>query len=202
MSRSDNMAAVRARDTVPELALRKALWAAGMRGFRVHMKVPGHPDIAFTRRRVAVFVDGCYWHGCPEHYSSPRTHVDFWAKKLRENVARDRASDIALLADGWVPVHLWVHELKNLDRAVAAIRAQMERVVGAQGISDRRTDPYLAPWYVCQCGSVDVQVVAVAGHGSLKPNAEYPIASATVSCRICGLESERHVTHHLHSRRA
>jgi len=76
------------------------------------------PDITFTRRRVAVFVDGCFWHGCPEHQRKPRSNVDYWKPKLDANVARDRRVDAALLAAGWRVVRVWEHE----DPADAAAR--------------------------------------------------------------------------------
>lgn len=102
------------RDTQPEIALRKELHARGLR-FRKDflLRAPGRsvrPDIVFTRARVAVFVDGCFWHCCPEHGTKPRSNSDYWGPKLARNVARDRAVDGALAADGWVVVRGWEHE--------------------------------------------------------------------------------------------
>ena len=86
------MASVRTSGTKPELELRHRLHKAGLR-YRVAHPVPGRPrrtiDVAFTRRRIAVFVDGCFWHGCPLHASAPKTNAAFWAAKVAENVARD-----------------------------------------------------------------------------------------------------------------
>lgn len=109
----ESMRANRSRDTKPELALRRALHALGLR-YRVHIRpVPDaacEPDIIFTRRRVAVFVDGCYWHGCPQHHRAPRAHADYWAVKIARNMERDRDTDQRLIQSGWLPLRVWEHE--------------------------------------------------------------------------------------------
>ncbi len=101
------------RDTQPELELRRRLHQLGYR-YRVNHPLPGLPrrraDLTFTARRVAVFVDGCFWHGCPEHATSPRNNGDWWAKKLAGNVARDRDTDRVLRDAGWEVVRVWEHE--------------------------------------------------------------------------------------------
>jgi DNA mismatch endonuclease, patch repair protein len=98
------------RDTEVELALRRELYRLGLR-YRVHMRaLPGTPDIALTRARVAVFVDGCFWHRCPEHGTSPKNNSAWWASKLDGNVARDRRKDLQLEEIGWIPIHVWEHE--------------------------------------------------------------------------------------------
>ncbi|WP_433465299.1 very short patch repair endonuclease [Spirillospora sp. CA-128828] len=112
--RSRNMKANRRSDTKPEITLRKALYALGYRyrkDFRLDL--PGgvrvRPDIVFTARKVAVFVDGCFWHVCPEHGREPTSNEWYWTPKLRRNVERDRAADAALEAAGWRVVRLWEH---------------------------------------------------------------------------------------------
>lgn len=96
--------------TKPELALRRELHRRGLR-YRVnHPELPGRPDIALTRAKVAVFVDGCFWHRCPEHGTTPRNNRDWWLAKLDRNVTRDRAKDTALAEMGWIVVHVWEHE--------------------------------------------------------------------------------------------
>lgn len=96
--------------TQPELALRRVLHAGGLR-FRVNRPdLPGTPDIVLSRARLAVFVDGCYWHSCPEHGGTPKNNREWWAAKLRRNVERDREKDAALEALGWLPLHFWEHE--------------------------------------------------------------------------------------------
>lgn len=99
--------------TKPEMRLRSALHRHGHRFRKDHLLRPGalrvRPDIVFTRWRVAVFVDGCFWHGCPEHQHIPKTNRDYWAPKLAANVARDRRVDTALAQAGWVVVRIWEH---------------------------------------------------------------------------------------------
>lgn len=112
--RSRNMAAVRRRNTKPELQLRRALHAAGLR-YRVdhRLDLPGgrvRPDIVFTRRKIAIFLDGCFWHRCPVHRTEPATNVEFWEAKLARNVERDRQHDAALEAAGWTVLRIWEHE--------------------------------------------------------------------------------------------
>jgi DNA mismatch endonuclease, patch repair protein len=123
--RSANMRANRRRDTKPELALRSALHALGYR-YRKDLRLDlplrrVRPDIAFTSRKVAVFVDGCFWHACPEHGSQPKNNEWYWSPKLAKNVERDRAADAALAEAGWTVVRLWEHI--SLEDAVAAVVA-------------------------------------------------------------------------------
>ena len=110
------------RETRPEVALRSALHAVGRR-FRVSYPVPELRrctiDIAFPRRRVAVFVDGCFWHGCPEHGTQPNSNVDRWAAKLQANSERDRRVDAHLREHGRVVVRVWEHE--DLETACARV---------------------------------------------------------------------------------
>jgi DNA mismatch endonuclease, patch repair protein len=122
------MRAIKRAGTKPELALRSALHRQGYR-FRKDYRLdlaPGtrvRPDIAFTARRVAVFVDGCFWHVCPEHGRDPTVNEWYWAPKLRRNMERDRAADAALAAAGWQVVRVWEHE--SLDAAIAAVVAAL-----------------------------------------------------------------------------
>jgi DNA mismatch endonuclease, patch repair protein len=126
--RAANMRAIRRTDTKPEIALRRALHRQGYR-FRKDYRLDladgkrVRPDIAFTARRVAVFVDGCFWHACPEHGSRPANNVWYWEPKLRKNVERDRAADAALSAAGWDVVRVWEHE--PIDAAVKAVLAAL-----------------------------------------------------------------------------
>ena len=122
--RSANMRANRRADTGPEMALRRALHGAGYRYRKDHRLdlAPGvrvRPDIVFTARKVAVFVDGCFWHCCPEHGTQPTANTWYWAPKLSRNTARDRAADAALRQAGWMVVRLWEHE--SVDAAVTAV---------------------------------------------------------------------------------
>jgi DNA mismatch endonuclease (patch repair protein) len=110
----------RRRDTRPELELRRALHAAGLR-YRVERPViPGmrrRADIVFGPAKVAVFVDGCFWHMCPQHATAPKANANWWREKLERNRARDRESDRLLHEQGWFPVRVWEHE----DMAEAAL---------------------------------------------------------------------------------
>jgi DNA mismatch endonuclease (patch repair protein) len=121
------MAAAPRRDTAPELALRRALHAAGLR-YRVGFPVPGQRrrtiDVAFTRAQVAVFVDGCFWHGCPEHGTQPRSNSAWWTTKLSANQARDHDTDRVLAEAGWTVLRVWEHEDPTVaaDRVRAAVR--------------------------------------------------------------------------------
>lgn len=118
------MKANRRTDTKPEMALRKALHALGYR-YRKDLRldlaggVRVRPDLVFTARRVAVFVDGCFWHCCPDHGSQPASNTWYWEPKLRRNVERDRAADSALDEAGWTVIRLWEHS--GLDEAVKAV---------------------------------------------------------------------------------
>jgi DNA mismatch endonuclease (patch repair protein) len=112
------------RGTSPELALRRALRAAGARGYRVNFRAEGvRPDIVFTRRRVAVFVHGCFWHRCLTcRYPLPRANRAFWLAKFRRNRQRDRQKRRILETAGWRVVELWEHELRrDLARAVRTV---------------------------------------------------------------------------------
>jgi DNA mismatch endonuclease (patch repair protein) len=102
----------RRSDTSAELALRQQLWALGLR-YRVHCPVTGprrRVDIAFTRPRIAVFVDGCFWHCCPLHGTMPKANAEWWREKLARNAQRDRATDEELRAAGWTVIRVWEHE--------------------------------------------------------------------------------------------
>ncbi|MEO7866893.1 MAG: very short patch repair endonuclease [Candidatus Eisenbacteria bacterium] len=124
------MRANRARDTGPEMALRRAATAAGLRGYRLHVKgLPGKPDLAFTRYKVAVFVHGCFWHRCPVcNPPAPKRHAAFWRRKFAENQERDARKSAALELRGWAVIEVWECELRankarcvtRLSRAIAA----------------------------------------------------------------------------------
>jgi DNA mismatch endonuclease (patch repair protein) len=106
------MSTLARRDTKPELLLRQELHRRGLR-YRVQIKVPGNNrrtiDIAFTRVRLAVYVDGCFWHGCPEHHVRPRTNSDWWRWKIERNQLRDADTDRALRERGWDVLRIWEH---------------------------------------------------------------------------------------------
>nr|WP_198168270.1 very short patch repair endonuclease [Herbidospora yilanensis] len=107
------MRANRGRDTRPERALRSAVHALGLR-YRVGVRpLPGvrrTADMVFTRDKIAVFLDGCYWHGCEEHYRPARKNAEFWSQKISSNRARDRETDSVLRDAGWQVIRIWEHE--------------------------------------------------------------------------------------------
>ena len=106
------MASNKGRDTRPEVALRRACWALGLR-YTLRSRMTGRPDFIFPRERVAVFVDGCFWHVCPEHYIAPATRAEFWRSKLQANRARDEHVNLELAAVGWQVLRFWEHDLKT-----------------------------------------------------------------------------------------
>ncbi|MGW2147397.1 very short patch repair endonuclease [Nonomuraea bangladeshensis] len=126
--RSRNMRANRRADTKPEVALRSALHRMGFR-YRKDLRldlgdVKVRPDIVFTAKKVAVFVDGCFWHVCPKHGRQPTTNEWYWTPKLRRNIERDQRVNLALQAAGWRVVRLWEHEA--LTTAVATVVAAVQ----------------------------------------------------------------------------
>lgn len=115
------MSANRAKNSKPELLLRKALWHAGLRGYRLHYKeVPGRPDISYVGKKVAIFVHGCFWHRCPKcAYTLPKTNSKFWQAKFERNVARDQQKEELLQSMGWEVLTVWECELKTASTKVA-----------------------------------------------------------------------------------
>lgn len=103
------MSSIKATNTKPELLLRKALWRAGIRGYRLHwQKVPGRPDIAFPGKKTAIFVNGCFWHRCPYcKLSLPKNNRKFWANKFQKNVERDKRKVSELRTIGWEVYVIW-----------------------------------------------------------------------------------------------
>jgi DNA mismatch endonuclease, patch repair protein len=121
--RSQIMAAVRGKHTNPELILRKALFAAGVRGWRCHYRAaPGTPDVAWPSRRVAVFVDGAFWHGHPSRHKPGRSGP-YWDDKISGNVERDRRVDDELARQGWTVIRVWDFEVrKDLQSVVERVK--------------------------------------------------------------------------------
>lgn len=119
-TRSRTMRAVRGRNTAPEVALRRALWSQGLKGYRIAPRgVPGVPDIVYPRSRVAVFVDGCFWHGCPAHCRRPSSNTAYWHTKIARTVERDERTTERLRQTGWNVFRIWEHEVACDPRSVA-----------------------------------------------------------------------------------
>lgn len=123
------MSRVKGKDTAPEVKLRKALWRKRLR-YRLGYKLPGKPDIVFVAARVVVFVDGCFWHGCPIHGTKPETNREFWENKIERNIQRDHEVTKTLIASGWMVIRVWTHELKEdfeavVDKITKAVKSRL-----------------------------------------------------------------------------
>jgi DNA mismatch endonuclease, patch repair protein len=130
------MTSQRQRDTKGELELRSLLHRRGLR-FRVHALLPGsrrRSDIVFARARVAVFVDGCFWHGCPEHGTWPKQNADWWREKIEANQRRDRDTNARLRAAGWTVIRVWEHEdpTQAADQIAEIVRQATRQREGAR----------------------------------------------------------------------
>lgn len=143
---SIRMSGAARRDTAPELALRRELHARGLR-YRVTYRVPGLNrrtiDIAFTRLRLAVFVDGCFWHGCPEHGRTPTQNVSWWTQKLAANRDRDRDTDRHLGTVSWTALRIWEHCVAwSAADQVQAVLKELERKQRSQVVRRRAPASY------------------------------------------------------------
>ncbi|MGW3018474.1 very short patch repair endonuclease [Streptomyces longwoodensis] len=130
------------RDTAPEVAVRKLLHASGLR-YRVNVPVPGMPrrtiDIAFPRAKVAIFLDGCFWHGCPEHATHPKANADWWRAKLDKNMSRDAETTQHLIGAGWAVLRFWEHEsVDEVARRIADVVAAKREVSDRPPAGNRR----------------------------------------------------------------
>lgn len=127
---SNRMRHVRREGTAAELAVRSCLHRLGLR-FRVHINpVPqsrAKPDIVFKKSRVAVYVDGCFWHACPDHASWPKTNSEWWREKIQANVERDKRHTAELISAGWTVIRFWEHEQPSVvaDKIHSVIRQRM-----------------------------------------------------------------------------
>ncbi len=114
----------KSKNTKPELILRKEMWRNGVRGYRLHWKkAPGKPDIAFPGRRIAIFVNGCFWHRCPNcEPQMPKSNVEFWKNKFEKNVERDKKKLEQLAEKGWQTITIWECQIKD------DVTEQVERI--------------------------------------------------------------------------
>jgi len=115
----------RGKNTSPEMKLRSAIARAGIGGYRLHMKtLPGRPDVAFPGAKLAIFVNGCFWHRCPScRLPTPKAHRDFWERKFALNMERDQRKSEALRSLGWRVLTIWEHEVKqDLNGTVCRIK--------------------------------------------------------------------------------
>lgn len=107
-----------------ELTLLKFLRRTGITGWRRKYPLPGKPDFVFPAKRVAVFVDGCFWHGCPSHYRRPKSRQEFWDAKIKANMARDHLVRQQLVARGWTVLRVWEHEFRRDN--IEALNARLQ----------------------------------------------------------------------------
>jgi len=112
---SNIMSRNKAKNTKPELILRKSLWKYGLKGYRMHPKnIPGKPDIAFISRKIAIFINGCFWHRCPNcNYGLPKHNRQFWEDKFNKNIIRDKKKIEQLKEMGWIVITVWECQLKK-----------------------------------------------------------------------------------------
>lgn len=127
LTRSEVMSRIHGRDTKPELMFRRAVWAAGGR-YRSQWRHPscGRIDIAFPRLKVAAQVDGCFWHGCPQHGARPKSNMAFWDEKLGRNKARDAVQTLDLVRDGWLVLRFWEHQIDTIDGLRLAVDSVLQ----------------------------------------------------------------------------
>ncbi len=107
------MSRIKSQDTIPEIQLRKLLKKNHLRGFKTHYNLPGKPDLVSLEKKLAVFIDGCFWHKCPECFVKPATRTAFWLKKIRGNVKRDKLINGRLTKQGWKVLRFWEHEIEK-----------------------------------------------------------------------------------------
>lgn len=124
------MSGIKDKNTKPELLLRKALWNYNIKGYRLHWnKVPGRPDITFPGKKIAIFVNGCFWHRCPYCSPSiPKSHSEFWREKFRRNIARDKKNLAFLEQKGWTAIVLWECQIKSdLKKSLDIIKITLDK---------------------------------------------------------------------------
>jgi DNA mismatch endonuclease (patch repair protein) len=127
-TRSKVMAKVRSQNTRLEQTLFNLLVESELSDFATHVKeLPGKPDIVFNKEKVIVFLDSCYWHGCPKHLRMPSSNVEYWQNKIKRNKTRDRQQSSELKKNGWRVVRIWEHELKTPTSVVRKIARALKK---------------------------------------------------------------------------
>ena len=127
--RSKIMSSIRSKNTRPEMLVRKALWSSGVR-YRIHNKlVYGTPDLSIKNRRVAIFIDGCFWHGCQNCNKEPKSNINFWKEKIMSNKKRRRKVKKMLRNENWNVLEIWEHEIqKNPNKVAKKIEVKLSRL--------------------------------------------------------------------------
>ncbi|MBN8571854.1 MAG: very short patch repair endonuclease [Ignavibacteria bacterium] len=122
------MSTIKSKNTKPELSLRKALWISNLKGYRLKSKLKGRPDIIYSKKKLAIFVDGCFWHMCPVHFKQPRSNVEYWGPKFQQNKKRDENVNENLKREGWKVLRFWEHDIQeNLESCVKDIEIEYHR---------------------------------------------------------------------------
>lgn len=126
--RSFNMSRIKGKNTKTELLLRKRLSSSGIRGYRIHSKLLGKPDIVFTKYKLVIFIDGCFWHKCPKCFIKPEKNKRFWMQKINGNVKRDKEVNKLLRKEGWTVIRIWEHLLrKNPDNCYKRVFKELKK---------------------------------------------------------------------------
>ncbi|MCK4522383.1 MAG: very short patch repair endonuclease [Nanoarchaeota archaeon] len=126
--RSYNMFMIKGKNTKPEVDLRKLLFSKGIRGYRIHSKLPGKPDIVFTKFKLAIFIDGCFWHKCPKCFIEPDKNKEFWRSKINGNVERDKKVNKILGKERWKVLRFWEHLLrKDINKVYRRISEELKK---------------------------------------------------------------------------
>lgn len=126
--RKYNMSQIKSSDTLIELKFRKFIWKSGLRGYRIKSKITGRPDIYFFKQKVAVFIDGCFWHKCPIDFIRPKSRNDYWDKKIKNNVKRDKKINIELKKENIKALRFWEHEIvNNLEKCYSILKTAYEK---------------------------------------------------------------------------
>jgi DNA mismatch endonuclease (patch repair protein) len=121
------MSHIRSKDTELELSFRRYIWKKGIIGYRLHSKIKGKPDLYFPVKKIAVFIDGCFWHKCPQCFKKPKTKNEYWDIKIRNNTLRDKRINSILREDGIFVIRFWEHELKsNMDKCFQKLMSVYE----------------------------------------------------------------------------
>lgn len=121
--RSEIMSQIKGKNTKPEIKFRKYIWSKGLNGYRIHTKLPGKPDIVFTKYKLAVFIDGCFWHKCPIHYKEPVNNEEYWKNKIKYNIEKDKRINEELKKQGWKVTRFWEHDVnKDIENCYEKIK--------------------------------------------------------------------------------
>lgn len=126
--RKYNMSQIKSSGTLIELKFRKFIWKGGLRGYRIKSKITGRPDIYFFKQKVAVFIDGCFWHKCPIDFIRPKSRNDYWDNKIKNNVKRDKKINIELKKENIKALRFWEHEIvNNLEKCYSILKTAYEK---------------------------------------------------------------------------